>query len=49
VPPLPEQRRIDAKIDSLSEKSKRARDRLDHVPRLVERCKDALVQAADRT
>jgi hypothetical protein len=31
-----EQRRIVAKIDSLSAKSKRARDQLDHIPRLVD-------------
>ena len=36
LPPLPEQRRIVAKIDSLSAKSGRARDQLDHLPRLVE-------------
>ena len=32
VAPLPEQHRIVAKIDSLSTKSKRARDQLDHLP-----------------
>jgi type I restriction enzyme S subunit len=46
VPPLPEQRRIVAKIDSLSGKSKRTRDHLDHVPRLVERYKQAVLAAA---
>lgn len=46
--PLREQRRIVAKIDSLSEKSKRARDRLDHVPRLVEKYRDAVLAAAFR-
>jgi type I restriction enzyme S subunit len=46
--PSAEQRRIVAKIDSLSEKSKRARDRLDHVPRLVERYRDAILAAAFR-
>jgi type I restriction enzyme S subunit len=46
LPPLPEQRRIVAKIDSLSVKSKRARDRLDHVPRLVQRYKQAILHAA---
>ena len=45
---LTEQRRIVAKIDSLSEKSKRARDRLDHVPRLVEKYKQAILAAAFR-
>jgi type I restriction enzyme S subunit len=48
VPPSAEQRRIVAKIDSLSEKSKRARDRLGHVPRLVERYKGAVLRAAFR-
>ena len=46
VGPLAEQRRIVAKIDSLSAKSKRARDRLDHMPRLVERYKQAVLEAA---
>ena len=46
LPPLPEQRRIVAKIDSLSEKSRRARDNLDHLPRLVEKYKQAILAAA---
>lgn len=45
VPPLHEQRRIVAKIDSLSGKSKRARGRLDHIPRLVEKYKQAILAA----
>ena len=48
LPPLPEQRRIVAKIDSLSAKSKRARDHLDHIPRLVEKYKQAILAAAFR-
>lgn len=48
VPPLPEQQRIVAKIDSLTGKSKRARDHLDHVPRLVEKYKQAVLAAAFR-
>ncbi|MBS7705204.1 restriction endonuclease subunit S [Chelatococcus asaccharovorans] len=48
LPPLPEQRRIVAKIDSLSAKSKRARDHLDHIPRLVEKYKQAVLAAAFR-
>jgi type I restriction enzyme, S subunit len=48
IAPLPEQRRIVAKIDSLSAKSKRARDNLDHVPRLVEKYKQAVLAAAFR-
>jgi type I restriction enzyme S subunit len=46
--PLPEQRRIVAKIDSLSAKSKRARDQLDHVPALVKRYKRAILDRAFR-
>jgi type I restriction enzyme, S subunit len=48
VPPLPEQRRIVAKIDSLSAKSKRACGQLDHIPRLVEKYKQAILTAAFR-
>jgi type I restriction enzyme S subunit len=48
LPPLPEQRRIVAKIDSLTGKSKRARDHLDHTPRLVEKYKQAVLAAAFR-
>jgi type I restriction enzyme, S subunit len=47
APPF-EQRRIVAKIDSLSAKSKRARDCLDHIPRLVEKYKQAILAAAFR-
>jgi len=48
LPPLPEQRRIVAKIDSLTGKSRRARDHLDHIPRLVEKYKQAILAAAFR-
>jgi len=48
LPPLPEQRRLVAKIDSLSGISKRARDHLDHGPRLVEKYKQAILAAAFR-
>ncbi|MBI1651170.1 restriction endonuclease subunit S [Hyphomicrobium sulfonivorans] len=48
LPPLPEQRRIVAKIDSLSAKSRRARDHLDHIPRLVDKYKQAILAAAFR-
>lgn len=48
LPPLAEQQRIVAKIDRLSAKSKRARDQLDHVPRLVEKYKQAILAAAFR-
>jgi type I restriction enzyme, S subunit len=46
--PSDEQRRIVAKIDSLSAKSKRARGQLDHIPRLVEKYKQAILAAAFR-
>lgn len=48
LPPPPEQRRIVAKIDSITGKSKRARDHLDHIPRLVEKYKQAFLAAAFR-
>lgn len=48
IPPLSEQRRIVAKIDSLTGKSRRARDHLDHIPRLVEKYKHAVLAAAFR-
>ena len=46
--PLPEQRRIVAKIDNLTAKSARARENLDHLPRLVEKYKQAILSAAFR-
>ena len=46
LPPLPEQRRIVAKIDSLSGKSKRARDHLEHIPLLVKKYKQAILTKA---
>lgn len=46
--PIGEQRRIVSKIGSLFGKSKRARDHLDHVPRLVEKYKEAVLSAAFR-
>ncbi len=49
LPPLPEQRRIVAKIDSLTGKSRRARDHLDHIPRLVAKYKQAVLAAAFRS
>lgn len=48
VAPLREQRRIVAKIDSLTGKSRRARNHLDHIPRLVEKYKQAILAAAFR-
>ncbi|MDE5452544.1 hypothetical protein GWE18_06600 [Bradyrhizobium sp. CSA112] len=48
LPPLPEQRRIVAKIENLSANSRRARQHLDHIPRLVEKYKQAILTAAFR-
>jgi type I restriction enzyme, S subunit len=48
LPPLSEQKRIVAKIDSLSAESGRARNHLDHLPRLVEKYKQAVLAAAFR-
>jgi type I restriction enzyme S subunit len=48
LPPIREQQRIVSKIDSLSEKSHRARDHLNHIPRLVEKYKQAALVAAFR-
>ncbi|MBZ5782415.1 restriction endonuclease subunit S, partial [Klebsiella aerogenes] len=42
LPPIREQQRIVAKINSLTGKSRRARDHLDHIPRLVEKYKQAV-------
>ena len=46
LPPLSEQRRIVAKLDSLLVSSKSARDELDRIPKLVDRYKKAVVTAA---
>lgn len=46
IAPLPEQRRIVAKIDSLSSKLKGAREQLDHVRHLVENYKQAVLTTA---
>lgn len=43
LPPVAEQRRIVTKIDSLSAKSKRARDHLDRIPKLVGKLKSNLI------
>jgi type I restriction enzyme S subunit len=48
IPPIGEQQRIVAKVDSLSAKSKRARDQLDYIPRLVEKYKQVILAAAFR-
>jgi len=41
--PKPEQRRIVAKLDSLRARSSRARQELDHIPKLIERYKQAIL------
>jgi hypothetical protein len=46
IAPIPEQQRIVAKVDGLSAKFRRARDQLGHVPRLVEKYKQAVLAAA---
>lgn len=48
LPPLPEQKRIVAKLDSLTARSKRAREELESVPRLVARYKQAVLAVAFR-
>jgi type I restriction enzyme S subunit len=48
IAPLPEQRRIVAKIEGLSAKSRRARDHLDHIARLVEKYRQAILASAFR-
>ena len=48
LPSVSEQHRIVAKIDGMSAKSRRARDHLDHISRLVERYKQAILRAAYR-
>lgn len=46
VPPAQEQRRIVAKLDSLRARSSRARQELDHLPKLIERYKQAILAKA---
>jgi len=46
VPPAQEQRRIVAKLDSLRARSSRARQELDHIPKLIERYKQAILAKA---
>jgi len=49
VAPLPEQRRIVAKLDALDASSKRARADLDRIPALVARAKQAILAKAFET
>jgi type I restriction enzyme, S subunit len=46
VPPLPEQRRIVAKLDSLTGHTARAREELGRIPRLVQKYRAAILAAA---
>jgi type I restriction enzyme, S subunit len=46
LPPLPEQHRIVAKLDSLLARSRRAREELERVPGLCDRYKQAVLAAA---
>ena len=46
TPPKAMQRRLAAKIDSLSARSKTVREELEHIPKLVERYKQATLRAA---
>ncbi len=46
LPPLAEQRRIAAKLDSLRARSARAREELDRIPKLIERYKQAILAKA---
>ncbi|ADC64074.1 restriction endonuclease subunit S [Allochromatium vinosum] len=48
LPPLAEQRRIVAKLDRLFERTRRAREELSHIPRLIENYKKAILVAAFR-
>lgn len=46
LPPLAEQRRVVAKLGSLRVRSVRARHELDHIPKLIERYKQAILAKA---
>jgi type I restriction enzyme S subunit len=46
LPPLAEQRRIVTKLDSLTARTTRARAELNHIPRLVEKYKQAILAKA---
>jgi type I restriction enzyme S subunit len=48
VPPLNEQRRIVAKLDALTERSRRAKAALDAIPALIEKFKQSVLAAAFR-
>jgi type I restriction enzyme, S subunit len=48
IPPIAEQKRIVTKLDSLFAHTRRARQELDHIPKLIERYKQAILSAAFR-
>nr|WP_280818784.1 restriction endonuclease subunit S [Thiorhodococcus minor] len=48
LPPIKEQRRIVVKLDSLFERTRRAREELSQIPRLIEQYKKAILEAAFR-
>lgn len=48
LPPLPEQRRIVAKLDELRARSRKAREALDEVPALLDKLKQSVLAAAFR-
>lgn len=48
LPPLPEQRRIVAKLDALMARTRQAREALQHIPTLIEHYKQAILAAAFR-
>jgi type I restriction enzyme S subunit len=48
LPPLPEQRRIVKKLESLQARSRRAREALDAVPALLEKLRQSILAAAFR-
>lgn len=48
IPPLPEQRRIVAKIEALQARSRRAREALEAVPDLIEQFRQSVLAAAFR-
>lgn len=48
IPPLNEQKRIVAKIDALTEKSRRAREALEEVPKLLEKLRQSILAGAFR-
>lgn len=48
LPPLPEQRRIVSKIESLTTRSRRAKEALDAVPTLLEKFRQSVLAAAFR-